>query len=503
MRCTRTRVGGFRGAALLAVAILALSCGGSSPAPPDGTVPAGTIPVRGSERLAWDQAGDVSDLRFLAYVDGQPASLDAAACDAAQAGPQGAPCVSPLPPLSVGVHTIALSAVSRASGLESAQSQPITVQKLAAATASGGASRPSEETTGDAAERVVPDTVATADGLTFDVEVLARGLEATAQLALAPDGRLFVADQAGRVHLLADAAATAAARGATLRGRLDGLDPALALDAQALLDPPPAGPPGLAAHPDFERNQFVYLAYVALDAREQARLELVRLREAGGTLGEPAVLFGQPLAGLPADGPRLAFGPDRHLYITLPDAATSSREAPTGAAGGVILRVDDEGRAPGGAVAFAPGSRQPLALAWHPRTRDLWAVLAHPDGRATLERVGCRGPAPERCAAAAATALPDAGRVCTPGGFAFYPGSATDATRTTAFITLPDGESLWRVTPGDASPTEALLRHTLGRIGDIVTDERGVLYLGTRNRDRLGNPAAGDDLIVRLTPRAR
>ena len=499
---------------VLALSLLALSCGGSSPAPPDGTVPAGTVPVRGSERLAWDQAGDVSDLRFLAYVDGQPVSLDSATCDAAQLGPQGSPCVSPLPPLTVGVHTIALSAVSRVSGLESARSAAITVQKLAGLTASGVGSLSADDRGAEAAARTIPDTLTAADGLTFGVQVLASGVEAPAQIALAPDGRLFVAGMTGRVWILDRVEGVASPAPRTTHQ--DQAELTLALDANAMLDPPPAGPLGLALHPDFARNRLVYVAYAARDRRDQARLLVVRLREAGDTLGEPAVLFDEPLAAVSADGPRLAFGPDRLLYVALPEAVELPPQASAGASGGAILRFGDDGRLADRSAVFAYGLERPVAFGWDPDTGALWGVLADGEGRATMRAIdageefglaGCRGTATERCAGATTRgALPlEVGRSLTPGGLVFYRhGTATKAPRAlSAFVALPENASLWRVTPGDASRTEILLSDSLGRIADIVSGGRGAVFIATRNRDGRGTVAAGYDLIVRLTPRAR
>ena len=48
----------------------------------------------------------------------------------------------------------------------------------------------------------------------------------------------------------------------------------------------------MALHPDFSRNHLVYVAYVALDPTEQARLRLAQLREVGGTLSitQPGVV---------------------------------------------------------------------------------------------------------------------------------------------------------------------------------------------------------------------
>jgi glucose/arabinose dehydrogenase len=506
--------------ALLAATLLlpALGCGdGSSSSSPPPV--AGAIPVRGTEHLFWNQAGEVSSYRFRAYVDGVAALLDAATCDAAQAGPQGSPCVSPLPPLTKGVHRITLTASWGLTGPESARSEPVTVQMLAS-TASGVSSQPEasyvrvgssgteassravlpSEAGAPTGPRTIGDTLATGDGLTFDARVVARGLDAPTQIALAPDGRLLVAERTGRV-LIVPAAGSAPAD-ATVAAGEGPADATVALDARAMLDPPPASPPGLALHPDFPRNHLVYLAYVALDRRDEPRLQLVRLREAGGTLGEPALLFDEALAAVPSEGPRLAFGPDRLLYVALAQAVEFQPEASAGPSGGTFLRLRDDGRAADGSAVFSHGVEQPVAFAWHPDTGALWAVLTDADGRTTLRAIG-----PGRGFGASDTPSPsshlDAGSAFAPGGLLFRQEGPAGAQRSTAWVALPDNESLWRVTPGDATQTEVLLPHALGRIGAIVQGENGVVFVATRNRDGWGDVAAEDDLIVRLTPRTR
>ena len=508
-----------RGALLAATLLLpAFGCGdGSSSSSPPPV--AGAIPVRGTERLWWVQAGEVSYYRFRAYVDGVAVLLDAATCDATQAGPQGSPCVSPLPPLTTGVHTIALTASWGLTGPESAPSQPVTVQMLAS-TASSAALQPETgyvrvgpsgtqpsspsahpaQAGAQTGPRTVANTLATADGLTFDARVVATRLEAPTQLALAPDGRLFVAERTGRVLIVPTAGSAPADM--TVAAGDEPADATVAIDARAMLDPAPASPPGLALHPDFSRNHLVYLACVALDRHDQARIQLLRLREAGDTLGEPALLFDEALAAVPSEGPRLAFGPDRLLYIALAQAVEFQPEAPAGAPGGAFLRLRDDGRAADGSAVFSYGVERPVAFAWHPDTRALWAVLADADGRTTLRAVG-----PGRGFGASNIPSPtprlDAGSAFAPGGLLFRREGATGAQRSTAWVALPDNESLWRVSPGDATRTEVLLPHALGRIGAIVQGEGGVVFVATRNRDGWGDVAAEDDLIVRLTPRTR
>lgn len=479
---------GMLGAATLVW--LAACGGGSSPAPPSGgtppDVPSGAIPVNGSERLWWDQEGDVAQLRFQAYVDGVPARLDAATCDAAAPGPQGFPCVSPLPPLADGLHKIALTAVSRVTGLESAQSESVTVYKLPVGATGSNVSFES----GNSARLAVgplDETVNTSGGLGFSVCVVATGLEAPTELAAAPDGRLFVAEATGRVLVLRIAACGAA--------RLSDV-----VDTGVTLGLAPASTPGLALHPDFLSNHFVYIGYVFVGPDGQTHLRIVRMREVDGTLREAVVLFEEEVVAVPGAGLRLAFGPDGHLYVVVSHGVALPTGNGRGRAGGVILRLADGRRAANRRGVFAFGVDGPYALAWHPDTGAPWAVLADSDGRAALREIETGD---DFGAARAPSAPPhiDVGRASAPGGFVFLRSGATEPS--TLLVALPDNESLWLVRLGEATTTEPLLPYVLGRVGSIAQDADGTVFIATRNRDGVGTVAAGDDLIVRLTPRVR
>ncbi len=85
------------------------------------------------------------------------------------------------------------------------------------------------------------------DGFSFAADIVARGVHAPAQLAWLPDGRLFVAEANGLVRVVRP-------------GEPSRDEPAL--DAPALLEPSPIGPLGLAPHPDFPRNRFVYVSFL-------------------------------------------------------------------------------------------------------------------------------------------------------------------------------------------------------------------------------------------------
>ena len=158
--------------------------------------------------------------------------------------------------------------------------------------------------------------------------MVATGLDAPWGLAFAPDGRLFVTERPGRVRIIEN--------GVLLP------EPALTLtDVNAQTE---AGALGLAVHPQFEQNRYVYLVYTAERPGQSPVTRLVRYRELANTLGEGVVLFDRPLGARTHDGARVRFGPDGKLYVTMGDVRDASLPQALAAFNGKIFRLNSERR---------------------------------------------------------------------------------------------------------------------------------------------------------------
>lgn len=477
----------------LATALVVLpACGGSET--PPASQPGAGITVRGTEHLAWSQAGDVSDLRFRAFVDGQPVDLNGASCDSAT--PQAA-CISALPALTDGVHTLALTAISRRSGLESAQSAPLTVQKIS------GSSTSAPRSSGERAWPTLPDhatAIATSASPGFVMDVVATDLRAPAQIACDPAGRLFAAEADGRVRMFRS--------GGPAEGEL-------ALDAQILLSPVPASPPGLCLDPEFTQNHFVYVSFLARERPGQTLLRIVRLREVGGTLGEPASVFESPViastldghggsdpgvtTAFGSDGPRLAFGPDGFAYVALPPGAEFEDEPAASVPHPALLRLDAQGFMRASLPPVMGVVAHPIAFDWSPSTGVLWIATRRETGAIAVGPVDTRGDD------GVASGMVLTGPTLTSGGMAgalrFQRGGGSRGEAGLAFLAVPDTAGLRVLRFNDPVRHETVIAGVLGRIGDVAPCQAAALFLATRHRD--AETAVGGDLLVRLTPRPR
>jgi glucose/arabinose dehydrogenase len=207
-------------------------------------------------------------------------------------------------------------------------------------------------------------------------------------MALLPDGGMLLTERPGRLRVVRDGT----------------LDPV----AIAGLPPILRNLMGLALHPDFVSNRLVYFSYTKPGdpVRDHSTLAVARARWDGGlTLAEVEEVFiadawfgGAPLPqrccgqGPPGGsfGARIAFGPDRKLYVASGDRNYGERAQDPSTHLGKILRLNDDGSVPAdnpfvGRAGYKPeiftfGHRNPSALVFHPQTQALWESEFGPRG---------------------------------------------------------------------------------------------------------------------------
>ena len=343
------------------------------------------------------------------------------------------------------------------------------------------------------------DIVTAADGTRFAVEVVAQNLEIPWAMAFAPDGRMFITERPGRVRVFE-------------RGQLVAA-PALSLTDVAAVGE--GGLLGIAVHPDFATNHFVFLAYTARLAGGGRETRVVRYREVGNTLGEPAVLLDRVGAADIHDGARVRFGPDRKLYVTMGDTAAPPTAQDLGTLTGKILRLNDDGSVPGdnplpGSPIFSYGHRNPQGIDWNPVNGEPWGSEHGQTGNDEINRLqagrnyGWPVIEGDQTRAGMEAPILSFSPSIAPSGASFYTGTAIAGFRQNLFVGALAGQHLLRVRfdpndPNRVAGTERLLAGRFGRIRDVVTGPDGALYFCTSNRDGRNTPVATDDRLVKLS----
>jgi glucose/arabinose dehydrogenase len=326
------------------------------------------------------------------------------------------------------------------------------------------------------------------------VKTLARGLEIPWEIAFLPDGRALVTERPGRVRLLE--------RDGRLRK-----DPVarVAVSTQG-----EGGLLGLAVDPDFPVNRFVYLYYTTAGG-----MRLERRRFAHGHLEHERSLVDGIAAGRIHDSGRIAFGPDRRLYVATGDAGHGELAQRTDSLNGKFLALTPEQyRGSGGTPEIVSlGHRNPQGFDWEPGSARLIATEHGPTGgvdgpggydeiNAIVPGANYGWPAKYGFDQSGFTApLRVYGQAIAPSGATFVTHRGSAWTGSFLFACLR-GEELRRLRfrDGRIVADQTLLRGRYGRLRTVVEGPRGQLYVLTSNRDGRGAPVAADDRILRITP---
>ena len=212
----------------------------------------------------------------------------------------------------------------------------------------------------------------------WSTEVVVRGLEHPWSIAWLPDGSALITERPGRLRILRN--------GALTREPVDGLPPVLSYGQGGLLD--------VALHPDFERNQLVYLT-LTTGTRDANRTALARGRLRDDRLQDVEIIFANADAksGGQHFGSRLLWLPDKSLLMSIGDGGNP----PISFAGsnirdqaqrlethfGKVLRLTEDGRPhPDNPVIDRKGARPEIysyghrniqGLALDPASGHVWA----------------------------------------------------------------------------------------------------------------------------------
>lgn len=254
--------------------------------------------------------------------------------------------------------------------VRSGPSSPVAFEDVASNSVPGAAQwspRPAEMS----AARVPAFAGATRDGMPFEGHTVAESLDRPTALAALPDGRVLIAEAGGRVRQIVDGAL------------ID--EPMLTWTGVTIH--------GMAADPAYAETHWLYLAAQSSTGSDASTI-VIRVREAGGRLSEPAVIL-DDLPGGPDAAGALRVGPNGHLYLGTADRAGASAAQDLADAAGKVLSFTTDGRPTSGTTGFgfvhAWGFADGRVFAWDSSARNLWQMERSADGVTTdVNRVEAR-----------------------------------------------------------------------------------------------------------------
>ncbi|WP_413759072.1 PQQ-dependent sugar dehydrogenase [Streptomyces sp. MMBL 11-3] len=260
---------------------------------------------------------------------------------------------------------------------------------------------------------------------------------------------------------------------------------------------------GLALSPSYASDHMVYAYFTSDSDNRIVRMLYDADKPAGEQLGAPDTVFRGIPKGTNHNGGRIAFGPDKMLYVGTGETYVTELAQDKKSTGGKVLRLTPEGEpAPGnpfGSPVYSYGHRNVQGLAWDSKQRlfasefgqDTWDELNHivpggnygwPDVEGRSDDSKYRNPVDQWSTDEAS-----------PSGIAYAQGSV--------WMAGLRGKRLWRIpldgTKESARP-QAFLEGDHGRLRTVVAAGGGKLWLVTSETDGRGTPGKGDDKILEL-----
>ncbi len=339
----------------------------------------------------------------------------------------------------------------------------------------------------------------------FVTDTLAKNLTVPWDIVFLPSGDMLFTERAGRLRIYRN-------------NKLDET-PLITLDDVEINGK--MGLLGMCLHPDFKINHQLYLAY-NYKSENQTFVRIVRYTYENNKVFNRKLILENIPGVFNHTGTRLAFGPDKKLYITTGDADIPRLAQDLKVYNGKILRLNDNGTIPADNPfikndtakheIWSYGHRNPQGIAFEPASGKLyssehgpthgdeiniiqkgknygWPVVHHRETDKNMV-----GPVMEF--------TPSIG----PSQTIFYSGKAFPEMKGNLLVATMRGESILNINIKEQKITgyEYLLKNKYGRIRALTEGPDGYIYFSTSQVDppesRLKSGDADFDMILCIRP---
>jgi glucose/arabinose dehydrogenase len=215
---------------------------------------------------------------------------------------------------------------------------------------------------------------------TYSTKVITQSLRKPWSMAALPDGRFLVTEKEGSLRIVST--------NGTVSNKITGVPTVTAAGQGGLL--------GLALDPDFASNRMIYFVFSEpVTGCNHAAVAKARLKNDETAIENVTVIYRvtPTYNGSLHNGGKLAFNKDGHLFVTSgerSDLATRPLAQDNTTSLGKILLITKTGQAVTDPLIlpnpnhrpeiFSSGHRNPLGIAIHPTTGDVWEAEMGPKG---------------------------------------------------------------------------------------------------------------------------
>ena len=320
------------------------------------------------------------------------------------------------------------------------------------------------------------------------VQVLATNLEKPWAIDFAGD-KIFVTEKVGRVRVIES--------GVLLDDPLATLRTANVFDGGLL---------GIAVHPAFDKNHFIYV-YYTYEKDDILWNKILRITESNNKLVAAKTIFDKIPGSAYSNGGIIKFGPDEKLYVGTGSVSDSHGPQDIQSLEGKILRLNDDGTIPddnpfSNSPVFSFGHMNPKGLGWD-NVGNLFVTEMGPSKNDEINLVqsgGNYGWPEQECSGNGEFVAPINcyDPAIEPGGIVFYYGDKIKLENPLVLASLRASHLFnLEIDEGGVKSQKSILSG-VGRIRDVAVGPDGYLYLITSNTDGKGFPDASDDKLLRI-----
>ena len=320
------------------------------------------------------------------------------------------------------------------------------------------------------------------------VQVLATNLEKPWAIDFAGD-KIFVTEKVGQVRVIESGVL------------LD--DPLVTLRTANVFG---GGLLGIAVHPAFDSNHFIYV-YYTYEKDGTLWNKILRITESNNKLDAAKTIFDNIPGSVYSNGGVIKFGPDGKLYVGTGSVSDSHGPQDIQSLEGKILRLNDDGTIPddnpfSNSPVFSFGHMNPKGLGWD-NVGNLFVTEMGPSKNDEINLVqsgGNYGWPEQECFGNEEFIDPIKcyDPAIEPGGIVFYYGDKIKLENSLVLASLRASHLFNLEIDEDGVKSQKSILSGVGRIRDVAVGPDGYLYLITSNTDGKGFPDASDDKLLRI-----
>jgi len=334
----------------------------------------------------------------------------------------------------------------------------------------------------------IPLPAPTSNSESASVTILAENLDKPRAIAIS-DNRIFITEKDGFIRVIQN--------NTLIESPLATFRSANVFDGGLL---------GIALHPDFSNNHYIY---VFLTYEEDGNLwnKILQITESENKLQDAKIVFDKIPGSSFTNGGFLKFGPDGKLYVGTGTISESSHlPQDIDSLSGKILRLNDDGSIPSDnpfsdSPVYSLGHRNPQGMTWDDNGNMFVAEFGpEKNDEINLIQAGKNYGWPEQQCSGNENfekAILCYDPSIEPGGILFYSGDKLDFEFPFIMASMR-AANLYQLDFEEGLSSQKSILSGIGRVRDVVQGPDGSLYVITSNTDGKGFPDRMDDKLLRI-----